>query len=134
MSQQHVETVRRLYAALDQGGEGFWDLAAPELVVDYSRRLIEPVVLRGRDQVRDFAERERQMWEGGHIGWEPKELIDVGDKVLALVRTSGRGKASGVDVHAHVWNVWRFRDGKPVEWTYFGEDRAAALEAVGLEE
>jgi hypothetical protein len=32
----------------------------------------------------------------------------------------------------HVWNAWTFRTGKPVEWTYFGEDRAAALEAVGL--
>jgi len=30
--------------------------------------------------------------------------------------------------------VWTFRDGKPVEWTYFGDDRASALEAVGLSE
>jgi ketosteroid isomerase-like protein len=84
--------------------------------------------------VRAFAERESETWEGGNVGWEPKELIDAGDKVLALIRTSGRGKASGVDVEAHVWNVWTFRDGKPVEWTYFGEDRAAALKAVGLAE
>jgi hypothetical protein len=30
--------------------------------------------------------------------------------------------------------VCRFSDGKLVEWTYFGDDRAAALEAVGLPE
>jgi ketosteroid isomerase-like protein len=134
MSQENIETVRSLYALLDQGGEAFWDLVPPGVVFDFSRRLIDPVILRGRDQVRAFAERESETWEGGNVGWEPKELIDAGDKVLALIRTSGRGKASGVDVEAHVWNVWTFRDGKPVEWTYFGEDRAAALKAVGLAE
>jgi ketosteroid isomerase-like protein len=61
-------------------------------------------------------------------------LIDAGHKVLAFIRTSCRGKASGIEVEAHVWNVWTFSDGKLAEWTYFGEDRAAALEAVGLSE
>jgi ketosteroid isomerase-like protein len=32
------------------------------------------------------------------------------------------------------WNLWTFRDGEPVRWTYFGEDRAEALEAAGLRE
>ena len=96
---------------------------------------IDPVVLRGRDQVRAWAEREgRRYGKGDTPAGNPKKLIDAGDKVLAFIRTSGRGKASGVEVEAYVWNVWTFRDGKPVEWTYFGEDRAAALEAVGLSE
>jgi ketosteroid isomerase-like protein len=133
MSEENVEVVRSLYALFDQGDDAFWDLVPPGMVFDFSRRLIDPVVLRGRDQVRAFAERESETWEGVN-GWEPNELIDAGDKVLALIRTSGRGKASGVEVEAHVWNVWTFRDGKPVEWTYFGEDRAAALKAVGLAE
>ena len=82
--------------------------------------------------MRAWIERERQTWEGDRVGYEPKELIDAGDKVLALVRVSGRGKASGVEVEAYVWNVATFRDGEPVEMTYFGDDRAAAFEAAGL--
>ena len=74
------------------------------------------------------------MWADRRIRWRPKELIDAGDRVLAFVWTGGRGKVSGVEVEAYVWNVWTFRTGKPVEWTYFGEDRAAALEAVELSE
>ena len=134
MSQENVEIVRRLLALLSQGDEAAWDEMPPEFVFDFSRRLIDPVVLRGRDEMRAWMERERQMSEGGHIGYEPKELIDAGDKVLALVRVSGRGKASGVEVEAYTWNVATFRDGKPVELTYFGDDRAAALEAAGLSE
>ena len=134
MSKENVEIVRRIYALLDQGDEAVWDLAPHEAVVDFSRRLIDPVVLRGLDQVRAWYEREGEMWEGGHTRWQPEELIDAGDKVLALVRVSARGKASGVPVEAHVWAVSRFSDGKLVEWTYFGDDRAAAFEAVGLSE
>ena len=85
--------------------------------------------------MRAWAEREAvETWEGGRTGWQPVEVIDAGDKVLAFIRTSGRGKASGVDVEAYVWNLWTFREGKPAEWTYFGEDRVAALEAAGLSE
>jgi ketosteroid isomerase-like protein len=133
MSQENVEIVRRLYALLDQGEQAAaLDLVSPEIVFDFSRRLIDPVVLRGPDQALAWGDRERQIWEGGRTRWQPQELIDAGDKVLALIRTGGRGKASGVDVFAHVWNVWTFRDGQPVEWTYFGDDRAAAFEAAGL--
>ena len=134
MSQENVEMVRRFLALLSQGDEAAWDEMPPEFVFDFSRRLIDPVVLRGRDEMRAWLERERQMWAGGHLGYEPKELIDAGDKVLALIRVRGRGKASGVDVEAYTWNVLTFRDGKPVEQTYFGDDRAAALEAAGLSE
>ena len=135
MSQENVEIGRRLLALLSQDDyEAFFDEFPLEGVFDFSRRLIDPVVLRGPDEMRAWMERERQMSEGDHVGFEPKELIDAGDKVLALVRVSGRGKASGVEVEAYVWNVWTFRDGEIAEWTYFGEDRAAALEAVGLSE
>ena len=135
MSHENVEIGRRLLALLSQDDyEAFFDELPPEFVWDFSRRLINPVVLRGRDEVRAFLERERQMWEGDHLGYEPKEVIDAGDKVLALIRVSARGKASGVEVEAYTWNVLTFRDGKPVEQTYFGDDRAAALEAAGLSE
>ena len=67
MSQENVELVRRIYALLDQGDEAVWDLAPPEVVFDFSRRLIDPVVLRGRDQVRAWADRERgDMGRGAH--------------------------------------------------------------------
>jgi ketosteroid isomerase-like protein len=134
MSQENVEIVRRIYSLLDQGDAAVWDLAPPGFVLDFSRRQINPAVIKGRDQVRAWADHEGAIWEGGHTRWQPEQVIDAGDKVIAFIRTSGRGKASGVEVEAYVWNVWTFRDGMPVKWTYFGEDRAAALEAVGLSE
>ena len=125
--------VRRILAMLDQGDDPH-DLLAPEFVLDFSRRRLNPVVVRSRDEVRALAEGDGQMWEGGHLAYQPKELIDAGDKVLAFVRVTGRGQASGVEVEAYTWAVWTFRDGKLVEWTYFGDDRASALKGLGLSE
>jgi ketosteroid isomerase-like protein len=75
----------------------------------------------------------REPWDGWPA-WEPQEILDADDKVVALIRFSARGKGSGAEVESHVWNLWTFRDGKLVEFKYFGDDRAAALEAAGLSE
>ena len=130
-----MEIVRRAYAALTQGdGDTLHHLVAPEFVADNSRRLVEPVVVRGRDEaLASYLSQAQEAWDDWPV-WEPEELIDVDDKVLAFIRTSARGKGSGVEVEAHVWNLWTFRDGKVVEWKYYGDDQAAALEAAGLSE
>ena len=135
MSEENVEIVRRAYAALTRGdGDTLHDLAAPDLVADFSRRLVEPVVVRGRDEaIASYLSEARKAWDDWPA-WEPQELIDAGDKVVAFIRTSARGKGSGVEVEAHVWNLWTFRDGTLVEWKYFGDDKAAAFEAAGLPE
>lgn len=134
MSEKNVELVRRVYAALTQGdADALRDMAVPEFVTDFSRRLVEPGVLRGREEALAFLSQLRETWDDWSV-WEPQELIDADDKVVALIRTSARGKGSGVEVEAYVWNLWTFRDGKPVEVSYFGDNRAAVLEAAGLSE
>src|SRR5919106_5939088 len=135
MSQENVEVVQRAYEALTRGdAEVLRDLVPPDFTVDFSRRLADPFVFSRRDEMLAFfTAQARESWESWPT-WEPKELIDAGDVVVALIRTRARGKSSGVEVDTHVWNVWTFRDGRPIEFKYFGEDRAAALEAAGLSE
>jgi ketosteroid isomerase-like protein len=135
MSQENVEIVRRAYAALTCGDvDVLRDLMPPDFVVDFSRRLVDPFVLRDRDEVLAFFVSElREPWDGWP-SWQLEELIDKGDKVFAVIRFAARGRASGVEVDTQVANVWTFRDGKAVEFTYFGEDRTEALEAAELAE
>jgi ketosteroid isomerase-like protein len=134
MSQEHVEVVQRAYEALTRGdADVLRDMVPPDFTVDFSRRLVDPFVLRRDEMLVLFTGQGRETWEGWPT-WEPKELIDAGDFVVALIRTRARGKSSGVEVDALVWNVWTFRDGRPTEIKYFGEDRAAALEAAGVSE
>jgi ketosteroid isomerase-like protein len=129
MSRDNSETVRTFFAMVDRGDPAAWDLLPADFVIDLSRRLIDPVMLRGPDEMRAFYSDMNATWEGG-ASVEIDELIDQGDKVLVLIRFGGRGKASGVEVETLVWNLWTFRDGEPFAWTYFGDDRADALAAV----
>ena len=39
---------------------------------------------------------------------------------------------SGIKLSQRVGQVWTFRDGKIVRDQYFGDDRAACLQAAGL--
>jgi ketosteroid isomerase-like protein len=131
MSQESAEIVRTFFAKVGRGDAEAWDLLPPDFEIDLSRRLIDPVVLHGPAEMRAFYRDMDSTWAGGAT-LEVEELVDAGDKVLVLIRFGGRGKSSGVDVAALVWNLWTFHDGKPVAWTYFGEDRAGAREAAGL--
>lgn len=111
MSEKNLEVVRRACVALSRGDEDtLRNLAAAELVVDFSRRLVEPGVLSRDEALGVFFSQLRQTWDDWPV-WEPQELIDADDKVVAFIRTSARGKGSGVEVEAYVWNVWTFRDG-----------------------
>ena len=117
MSEENVEFVRNVFAMIDRGDAEAWDLLPADFVIDLSRRLIDPVVLHGPDEMRAFYRDLDATWAGG-ARLEVEELIEAGDKVLMLIRFSGRGKTSGAQVEALVWNLWTFRDGEPVGWTY----------------
>jgi ketosteroid isomerase-like protein len=59
-------------------------------------------------------------------------LIDLGDRLIGVIRMSGHGTVSGVPVSQRVFSVYTFRRGLVVKQEDFG-DRGEALEAAGLE-
>lgn len=62
---------------------------------------------------------------------EPEEFIDAGDKVLAPVHQTGRGKDSGIPVDVRYILVFTLRAGKGIRVdSYY--DRRRALEAAGV--
>ena len=69
-------------------------MAPPEFTVDFSRRQVDPFVLRRDEMLAFFEGQARETWEGWPT-YEPKELIDAGDAVVALIRTSARGSRAG---------------------------------------
>lgn len=132
MSAENVESVRCLYASFSRADDSFFDLVTPDFAVDFSRRLADPFVVSGAERALDmFRHGVSETWQEWPT-WEPDELIEVGDRVLAFVRFGARGRSSGVEVEVLVANLWTFRDGRAAGLEYFGEDRAAALEAAGL--
>ena len=131
MSEENVRIVRRSYDAFNRRDP---DAVRPDIhsdfEIDFSHSL-GPA--RG-----SYAGEEgmKRLWETywdafESISIEPSELIESGDKVVAIVRVAGRGKGSGIDVEARGPHLWTFRDGKVFRITLY-QETAEALEAAGL--
>jgi ketosteroid isomerase-like protein len=56
-----------------------------------------------------------------------EEFLQSGDRILVLVRWSGRGKGSGAQIEAGGAHLWTFRDGLAVRFdTYRDREEARA--------
>ena len=138
MSQENVELVRGIYDAVERrddvspyevyGEDIVWDMSH----VPYGHLLTRPV-FHGHEGVRQFW---REMVAGfGVWDLEVVEIIDGGDRVLAVVRDRAVGRVSGVPVQSGHIAVWTLSAGKVTRLqTFEPGDRKRALEAAGLSE
>ena len=133
MSQENVEIVRRAYEAFAQGDiEAALAMFHADIQVeDHNRSLETPATYHGRD---GFLTLFATVNEGfSDVRYTPEELTDVGDRVLAEVRRTGRGRASGAQVDERQFHVWDVVAGRAVRFRVY-LDRNQALEAAGLRE
>jgi ketosteroid isomerase-like protein len=128
MSQENVEVVRNFTEAYLRGDHlGAVSYLAPDVVYEVGQEL---PARRPDDLVA--------MWKRWEAEWErieliPEEYIDAGEQVVAVVRYSGRGRGSGIELEDRLFEVYTLRDGKVARKRDF-KTRAEALEAAGLRE
>jgi ketosteroid isomerase-like protein len=86
-------------------------------------------VYEGIDEVRRFLESFDRHWT--ELRFEPRELREAGEVVLAYCSLIGRGRASGAEVDAEVIHLWRLRDLRVVSVsTFFDREQAAAAAGI----
>jgi uncharacterized protein len=133
MSSDDVEVVRRAYEAFNNGDpEAAAALLDPEVEWTLPAHFPDAETWHGRERVVEGLAALAESWESLLI--EVHELIDAGDRVVALVHIGGRAALTGIDlsgmgVDAHVWTV---RDGRAVAVRMYG-GTSEALKAVGLD-
>jgi ketosteroid isomerase-like protein len=121
MSSANVEIVRRAYAAWNAGDyEDAAAMMAPEVEWRLPQNLPDADTWSGASAVRDGLERFLGSWEEFRV--EVQELIDEGERVVALVRFHGRAALTGltltgVSVDTQVWTL---RDGMVVRLEMYG--------------
>jgi len=134
MSQENVEVVRCQFQACR---DGTLDEAAKYWHPDIEWRAVEGAaddvgIIRGEGRLRHYY----QDWIDTMDAMEAhvEEVLFHGDeRVAAVVRNSGRGRASGVLTAGRYSVACTVRDGRIVSGREY-ETRAQALEAVGLSE
>ena len=133
MSQENVDVVRRVTDVMDvEGFEAAFPvfLEAAHSDVEWREDPAWPdsATYRGVEQVGQVI---RDRMDTMDFDQTTEDLIPVDDKVVALVRWRGRGKASGAQGEISMAIVWTVREGAITKLEFF-LDRAAALGAVGL--
>jgi ketosteroid isomerase-like protein len=133
MSQENIELVRAVLEAYNRGGDAWLDFVAEDVEIHPdASRWPEAKPFRGREEFRRFVADIDQDFEGGSRQ-EIKEILAIGDRVVARTDWGGRGRASGIDLRSSLTTLNTVRDGKIAKIDYFF-DHAKALEAVGLRE
>jgi ketosteroid isomerase-like protein len=131
MSQPNVDRLRRAIEAFGRGGEADTDLLAPDFELHQASSIIDTAgVFRGHDALRDSLRELRESFET--LGFEAERFVEApGGEVVVLVRATGRGRGSRVEIDNHIAWVWTFREGQAVRMVVY-EEPAEALRAVGL--
>ena len=126
---RRVETIRRAHEALNSGDvEGLVAVCDPSFRLDMSDRVLNPAVYEGHEGIRRFVGEVHEAWET--FTWEPEELVESGDLVLALIRSTGRGRGSGLELDRRAAMLWTVPAERAVSLRFF-RDRAAARRAAG---
>ena len=132
MSKENVEIVRRAYEAWNEGDyTAFFAGMDDEIEWVLPEGGMNDGTYRGRGEVRQFLESYVESFENFRVVAE--DLFDAGDQVVAFVRQSGRGRASGVEAEATPVHLMTLRGGKVQRLEVFpAREKQAVLEAVGL--
>jgi ketosteroid isomerase-like protein len=131
MTAGDVEIVRRGYDAFNRGDVGaVLEVLDPQVVWHAPPILPESGTFHGREEVRRWLESYGDAWEETRVDVE--DIREEGDRVVAQVRVSGRGRGSGVPVSGNSdLHVWRVRDGLVYSVRMY-QGMRDALEAEGL--
>src|SRR3954454_425273 len=132
MSQSNIELVRRAFEVFLAGKSEFGlGLADPQIEWDSSEFPMPDIsgVYRGPEGVRQFWREWLAAWETVQFEYE---LVDAGNRVVALIDQRMRGRFTGIEVPFGKYaQVYTFKEGLIVHWKAY-MNQSEALEAAGV--
>jgi len=130
MSRESAEELaRRWLSAFDDDPDGFREALHPDIVwLQFEDNHTPSYGIEGAVRIRNHW---LDSWD--EMRAEVEEVVGEGDSLVATVHVTAQGRASGVEVDVRLYFHFKVRDDK-VAYIYEHQDRATALEAVGLSE
>jgi uncharacterized protein len=122
-----ADRIRRAYDAFNHGGTVDWSIFDPSIQHDQREGLFLDGVFYGPEGVRAAIQEIDADWQDLHYTLE--DVVELGDRVLVLLRMHARVRDSEAELDAQVAHVWEFRGGRAVRWDVYA-DHASALRAV----
>jgi uncharacterized protein len=130
MPSSDVEIVRAAFAAFGRGDvDAVLANCDPEIVVRDPARTGQ--TFRGREDLRRFWDEWFENWDEYRV--EPQEFVEAGGEILVRARQVGRGKLSGIEIDDDLYQVFRVRNGRLVEYRLYTEREDAVASMPGSE-
>ena len=126
-----MEELARFYKAFNAGGglEAFRAFVHPEFVYRTRPEFPDAGAFSLEEALERVSALREELFED--LRWEPQEFIDVGDRVVVVVRQVGRGRRSHASIENSLAHVWLIEDDRAKELRVYS-DRSEALEATRL--
>src|SRR5687768_16003334 len=106
-----VDALLRGYEALNRGDlSGVLELLDPEIEWHEPSPSPEAGTHRGRESFERFFRSWIESFDEFRV--EPERVVEREGKLVAIVRQTGRGRSSGVQVEARIAHVWTVEDGR----------------------
>jgi ketosteroid isomerase-like protein len=134
MSEENVEATKRAIAALNRGDfDGVAEVYAEDAVLqDLQNAPDQPVTVEGVEAIRQILD----LWAAAfdELRVDIEVYIDAPNAVVCAAHWQGQGKASGISIDVHQFDLYEFRDGSVVRAVLGFRSKGEALEAAGLRE
>ena len=130
MDEARRKQLEDVYAGLNSGDvDRALAHVAPDVeIVTSGAFLDEGAVYRGHEGVREFLAMVNESFD--RLLYEPVEMTDLDDgRVLSLVRVTGRGKGSGVEVEMDAGHIWTLRGDKALRLEAYADHESARAAA-----
>ena len=127
MSTPDADRLRRAYDSFNTGAGLDWSMIDPSIRHDQSEGLFLDGIFYGREGVRAALQEVEADW--ADLRYTLEDVVQLGDRVLVLLRMQARVRDSNAELDAQVAHVWEFRGGRAVRWDVYA-DHASALRAV----
>jgi ketosteroid isomerase-like protein len=127
MVSPNADRLRRAYDAFNSGAGLDWSMIDPSIQHDQREGLFLDGVFYGPEGVRAAIEEIELDWQD--LRYTLEDVVELGDRLLVLLRMRARVRDSEAILDAQVAHVWEFRNGRAVRWDVYG-DHASALRAV----
>jgi hypothetical protein len=115
MAEANLEALQRGYEALNRGDlSGVLELLDPDIEWHEPGDSPEAGTHHGRDSFERFFRSWIDSFDEFRV--EPEHVVERRNELIAVVRQSGRGRASGVEIEIRLAHVWTIEDGRAVRW------------------
>jgi uncharacterized protein len=133
MSQENIETTRRLFKAVEERDvAGVLAAYAPEIIIQDAASLPYGGIYHGLEGAKQHIEGAAQTWHHFKPDSEQRKMdavfVDSGDYVIALWRLKGLKASSGSTLDVPTVSVYKMQDGKIVESQMFYSDTAEIVQ------